>query len=508
MNKRPNLIYILGDDHRADYMANMGHPIIKTPNLDYMAENGVLFTSGYCTSPACTPSRTCHYLGQWERRHGVNFNSKNSVSAEAWNNSFPMVLKGEGYYLGWVGKNHIPAGEGGYNSGYFENEVFDYWYGNHGHSAFYVKERNSIYANAKYDTQIEVFEEGVMNFLDPCDDFLSSCETPLPQRPSDQPFCLCVTFNLPHGCGTENMEMRPSDDEIYKSAYRDRFNDFPLPKTYISTWDIRKPKVPKYVYSGDYIPQYDYVRSPHTLHERQVRTAQTVSGVDRFIGHLIEKLKQMNLHDNTIIVFSTDHGLHHGEHGLGGKCFLYEEDLHIPMIIYNPMLPDDKKGQSRDEFAVVPDLAPTVLDMMDIPIPDTMQGRSLKPLILGETKEWRSEFFAEQLYDGQNYPKSECIRTKQWKYIRYFPRTENPDEADKLYKDTQDDYEHFLLASLDGIIKPIYEELYHLSEDKNEEHNLADDEKYCDIKKDLKERLCELAWEARINRQATLTLGI
>ena len=83
MNDRPNLIYILGDDHRFEQQGHMGHPIVRTPHIDRLAREGVTFSNGFCTSPACTPSRTCHYLGQWERKHGINFNSGSSVAPAA-----------------------------------------------------------------------------------------------------------------------------------------------------------------------------------------------------------------------------------------------------------------------------------------------------------------------------------------------------------------------------------------------------------------------------------------
>ena len=136
----PNIIYILGDDQRADMLGCAGHPVLTTPHLDQLAKDGTRFTKAHCTSPLCTPSRACHYLGQWERQHGINFNSGTAVSPEAWQQSFPMLLKQAGYFTGWVGKNHVPVGEGGYASGVME-DVFDYWYGNHGHTGFYPKDR-------------------------------------------------------------------------------------------------------------------------------------------------------------------------------------------------------------------------------------------------------------------------------------------------------------------------------------------------------------------------------
>jgi arylsulfatase A-like enzyme len=476
---RPNVVYILGDDHRQEQLACRGNPVVRTPHLDALAGEGVLFTHAFCTSPACTPSRTGHYLGQWERRHGVNFNSYSAVAPAAWEQSFPQRLRAAGYWLGWVGKNHVPAGEGGYASPYFADS-FDYFYGNHGHSGFYPKEMAhigaEIYTNAAADTQVEIFSEGARNFLTPEKRFLDGCRRRLAQRDETKPFCLCVTFNLPHAQGTGTMELRPSDDEIYRSLYRDRFGEIPIPATYVPFRDLdpENRRLPRDVYSGHYLPSYDYVRDERVLRERRVREYQTITGMDRFVGELREELDRRGLGGNTVIVFSTDHGIHHGEHGLGGKCFLYEEDLRIPLIVYDPRLPAAARGQVRDECVAVPDFAPTVLELCGVAAPASMQGTSLVPLLRGERPPWREELFTEQLMDIQNYPRSESVRTREWKYIRYFKRTEDPRQAGRMFRGTLDNYNDCLVSSL-RLEQPVYEELYHLGEDPGEVTNLARD---------------------------------
>jgi arylsulfatase A-like enzyme len=509
--EQPNIIYILGDDHRVEQLGCMGHPILRTPNLDALAADGVLFTDAFCTSPACTPSRTSHYTGQWERRHGINFNSGSSLHPDAWDNSFPMRLKQAGYYLGWVGKNHVPVGSGrwGYDSGHLE-DVFNYWYGNHHHSGFYPKEQAmfgdaNIYGNAKADTQAEIFEEGVLNFLDPQEAFIAESSHPLPRRPKDQPFCLCVTFNLPHAHGTGNMQLRPTDDELYITEYRDRFEDVPLPSTYVPFGATHAARLPGEVYNGICLAEYDYVRTPQALRERRIREYQAITGMDRVLGNLREALEALGLADNTIIVFSTDHGIHHGEHGLGGKCLLYEEDIRIPLIIYDPRQDGDNSSQRRDELVAVPDLAPTMLDLCGLDIPDSMQGRSLAPLLAGEQPEWRQAIFTEQLMDIQNYPRSESVRTREWKYIRYFARTEDPSQADKLMKGTLDDYNACLSSTLTGE-QPIYEELFSLKNDPGETKNLATNPQYESELHELRAELHELAVEAKGDDAPPLTI--
>lgn len=510
-HRRPNVIYILGDDHRSEYLGCAGHEILKTPNLDQLAREGSRFSNAFCTSPLCTPSRASHYLGQWERRHGINFNSRSTLAPAAWMHSFPMRLKQEGYFTGWVGKNHVPAGPGGYEGGYLEN-TFDYWYGNHSHTGFYPKDSRwydcSLYANAAKDTQVEVFEEGAMNFLRPEKRFMDSAVRPLPRRPEDKPFCLCVTFNLPHGASTGMMQLRPTDDELYKSVYRDQADRFHPPHTYVSFEDAKdRPKIPRHVYNGHYIEQYNYVKTPELLRERQIRTCQTITGMDRMVGHLREELERLGLADNTIIVFSTDHGKMHGEHGIGGKSLLYEQCIRIPLIIYDPRIKPEQRGKLREEPVVVPDLAPTMMDLCGFDIPDTMQGTSLRPLLEDRHVPWREEVFTEQLMDIQNYPRHESIRTRDWKYIRYFKRTEDPAQEGKPFRGTLDNYIDCLTSPLRGE-QPIYEELYDLKNDPFEEHNLAGESAgraHLDM---LRARLLEHARAAKGDDSPPLTLPV
>ena len=109
---QPNVLVILTDDHRADYLGCQGHPIVKTPHIDRLAAEGVRFREAFVTSAACTPNRTCLLTGQYERKHGVTFGSASSLTEEAFAETYPMQLRQAGYYVGYVGKNHTPIGAG------------------------------------------------------------------------------------------------------------------------------------------------------------------------------------------------------------------------------------------------------------------------------------------------------------------------------------------------------------------------------------------------------------
>ncbi|MBL8176291.1 MAG: sulfatase-like hydrolase/transferase [Bryobacterales bacterium] len=458
---KPNVLFILTDDQRADYLGCMGHPIVKTPHIDALASRGTLFRNAFATSPICTPSRTCYLLGQWERKHGINFNSQSSVHPDAFALSYPALLRKAGYFTGYVGKNHTPVGAGGYTSGHIERQ-FDYWYGNHGHIQFYPKDRHPVYRNAKSATQPEVLLEGASGFLTPDDQFLAAGEF-LKRRPSGVPFALTLCFNLPHSASTNSMRQLPGDPALYRTAYRDQAGHLRLPETYVAANRIASPKIPRDVYSGQFIPSYSYVKTPETMREMQIRTCQTVTGIDNVAGSLIEQLRRLGLEQNTVILFASDHGLFHGEHGLGGKALLYEESIHIPMIVYDPRIASQVK-ESR-QFVVPADIAPTILSLCGERIPASMQGRPITPLLRGNHSGWRNDVFCENLFTDQEYPRVECVRDRDWKYIRYFRRFPQGGNTPYPYAETLD-------ASIRGE-QPVYEELFHLKEDPREQHNFA-----------------------------------
>jgi arylsulfatase A-like enzyme len=193
--------------------------------------------------------------------------------------------------------------------------------------------------------------------------------------------------------------------------------------------------------------------------ERTIRTMQTITGIDKLLGKLLKKLEEQGVADNTIIVFTSDHGLLHGEHGLGGKVLLYEPSIRIPLIVYDPRV---NIAVTRKELVALLDIAPTLLELTGLPVPREVQGKSLKPLIQGIDAKWRDVLFFENNMTIQHYPRMESVRTQRWKYIRYFDK--NKDQK----------YEDMLLASINGE-EPIYEELFDLRNDPVEYHNMVYD---------------------------------
>lgn len=466
----PNFVVILADDLRADFLGYAGHPIVETPNIDRLAKIGVVFHNAFATSPICTPSRTSLFTGQYERKHGVNFQSQSVLPEAAFSQSYPGLLRTAGYHVAYIGKNHTPMGSSaagsGYRSGLLES-AFDTWFGNHRHMGFYPKNQHNIYEPATADTQIEILGEGSEAYLTPAQSG-SPIETLLGSRPNDQPFAILINLNVPHSAGTRTMRQRETDDALYKTAYRDRIDAFALPETYLAADEIKTPKIPRYVYSGEYISSYDYVKTPDDLREQLVRTAQTVTGIDRLVGNLVANLEATGELDNTFIIFTSDHGIQLGEHGLGGKALLYEESVRIPMLIAAPKRYRLGEGNSIDELVALIDIAPTILDYAGIDIPTAMHGESMRSLINGTDDAWREEIFLENLYVGQNYPRIEAMRSERYKYIRYFDKAR------------EESYASSLRASHQGEA-PVYEEFYDLEIDPLEQTNLITSADYAEL---------------------------
>lgn len=507
--EQPNFVFILTDDQSYGYLGCTGNTVVQTPNIDELASKGVLFENAHVTSAICTPSRVSILLSQHERQHNVNFNSGTSVAPEAWAQSYPVVMRKAGYYTGWIGKNHAPIGEGGYGSQLME-ESFDYWYAGHGHLGFYPKDRHAIFKGAQEDTQLEILNEGVDDFLMTNERKLDGALHFLKARPQNQPFLLSINLNLPHGAGTQSMQLRETDDAIYRTLFRDRA--IPLPDNYVAKVNIDAPKLPvDLLRTEDRQQGYDYVDSPEKVREQLTREYQAMTGIDRLVGNLRTALAEAGLTENTVLIFTSDHGLFHGEQGLGGKALCYEETTHVPLIIFDPALPSKKRGKRSSALVQSIDIAPTMLARAQIAAPKSFRGKDLSKLVRGSKKEVREYLFTENLWSTKfGNPRCEAVQNKKWKYIRYYRNITFP--ASKLIATAKElginvnsmlypvhdpdiaIYRDYVEGPLSG--EPaVYEELYQLSEDPEELNNLIGQPKHTKVLEKLRK-----AWKREITK--------
>lgn len=473
----PNVIFIKTDDQRFDSLSLTGHPVTKTPNIDQLAKEGVFFENAFITSPICGPSRANFFTGQWERknRQGFTYVSRNFIPRKQFDDSWQMQLKQAGYFTGYIGKHHSQIGPIRERNQYMKESI-DFCYLKPGHLGFDLM-RHKEFQNLKNSAQIEGLFEATEAFMRPGKDkdyFFrnahASVKDFLTERDPDRPFALSVNFNLPHAASIGGMGKKRSDPEMYRSLYGDVQDQFEFPPGYPN---IQVP-LPDNVFRQDELMGYYHTTHRAKLLDKKTKMARAVTGIDIFVGNLRAQLEELDLADNTVIVFASDHGLLLGEHGLGGKTFLYEECIRIPLIFHSPLFTKKQRGKTIQKLVVGQDIPATILDLCGLPVPKSYQGKSMVPLIEGRRVPWRQDVFCENLFTDQGYPRMEAVRGTEWKYIRYFSK-EN--DRKKYLPD----------ASVEGE-QPIFEELFHLTSDPREQTNLAADPEHAAVLK--RQRQC------------------
>ncbi len=452
--RRPNILYIMADDQRFDTLGCTGNPVLKTPNIDRLAERGTSFTKAFAPSPICCISRVCVLTGQYARRHGMN-----DFSSQVPNlgKTYPGILRQNGYYTGFIGK----WGTDETNTNYFKRAAasFDFWGGSMGQSNYWherdchfvnnsgTTDRTDFFCDCPPDARGvagEAIRVGRKNIQDPIHQSIDviphKVEQFLAQRDPDKPFCLSVSLKAPHG---------PWDD--FADETRELFRSVPMPiKASVNVADAESR--PEFLKNSLMNPQRGskLVRDTalHGMLQTEMRKYyRLVAGIDLCMGKISASLKEYGVDENTVIIYTSDHGHFLGEHGFDGKWLLYEESAHIPMIICDPRRP--VAAQTSDELALLIDMAPTMLELAGINVPADMQGQSLLPQLANPEKPLREGFFMEHLYGhGPAAPmhieRSEGVRTRRWKYINYFEQS-GP-QAEELYDLEKDPLEMLNLS--------------------------------------------------------------
>jgi arylsulfatase A-like enzyme len=448
---RPNILYIMADDQRYDTLGCTGNPVLKTPNIDKLAERGTSFTQAFAPSPICSISRVCVLTGQYARRHDVNdFTTQIADLGK----TYPGILQQNGYYTGFIGK----WGTDENNKEYFQRvaSFFDFWGGSMGQSNYwherdchFVKnngttDRTEFHCDCPPDArgaEGEQIRVGRNNIKDPIhqdvDVIPLKVEQFLSQRDKEKPFCLSISLKGPHG---------PWADYADEVKLLFRGVDMPV-KASVNLEDAKS--------RPDFLKESlmnssrgaRLVREPDFLQDEIRQYYRLVAGIDICMGKIIASLKEHGVDENTLIIYTSDHGHFLGEHGFDGKWLLYEESAHIPMILYDPRNPVQAKTSS--ELALLIDMAPTMLDLAGVNIPGDMQGKSLVPQTANPSAPLRDAFFMEHLYGHGPQPpthieRSEGVRTRRWKYINYFEQ-DGP-QAEELYDLEKDPLEMHTLA--------------------------------------------------------------
>jgi len=438
---RPNIIFLLTDDQRDNSFGAMGHPFVKTPNVDRLLRQSVRFSNTYIAEPTCSPSRVALFTGMHERVNGIGFTSSYQLTQSQWRRSYPALLRKAGYYTGFVGKFGVEY----YTFRGKAAREFDFWRAHDGWTRFFPKDSRSPsctpYHEAKEDVITFIMGEYIAEFLD--------------SLPKDKPFCLSVSFNVPHGSQTTSMypDYRDWHRMTRPANENPKLKGSPFYDTLYRDIDIRIPDetatdpyrfIPKSIMDQDMGRRtqtypYDYTRP--TCLEHHIRYYQTITGLDHVIGGMLADLDRRHLATNTVIIYASDHGLLMGEYGMGGKALLYDLASKIPCFVFDPGLPADLRGRRIEELASSLDLTKTILDYARVAAPAFMTGESLRPLVEGRKVPWREELFLENLYTGRDTPFQEGIRFGKWKYIRMYDGKTGYAESDVDFSGRKPDFE-------------------------------------------------------------------
>ncbi len=419
--QRPNILFFFTDQQRADTAGCYGNSLGLTPNLDALAQEGVRFDLACTAQPVCGPARALLQTGLYPTVTGC---FRNGIPLPLDARTIAHELSDAGYEVGYIGKWHL-AGRGRYEPQWVPQErrggYKDYWLG-----ADLLEFSSSPYGGGYYDAD---------NQFVPFQGFRVDAQTDhvleyLRTRDGQRPFFLFLSYLEPHHQNNLGRYVAPK-------GYRERYEEYPIPG------DLAP------FHGGDWqknLPDYYGI----------------CANIDENLGRVRAEIERLGLADNTVILYTSDHGSHFCTRNAEYKRSCHEGSIRIPMVACGPGLRG--KGVVR-ELVSLADIPPTILDLAGIPAPEQYQGRSLLPLVKGEAQDWPDDVFV-QISESQV---GRAIRTARWKYSVYAPHKDgNRDAASGVYEEQY---------------------LYDLEQDPYEWHNLVGDPAYRAVADELCERL-------------------
>lgn len=412
---RPNIVFILIDDLRWDELGIAGHPFIETPNIDRIGREGATFRNAFVTTPLCSPSRAGFLTGQYAHTHGITDNVNRSAASHRLV-TFPRLLHDSGYETAFIGKWHMGNDD-------TPRPGFDRWVSFKGQGTYLDPEINEDGKSVKPAGYIT--------------DILTGYAVEFIRRRHEKPFLVYLAHKAIHPEVTQNndgsVNLADSEKFIPAERHKDLYAGKAIPRRRSYGRVLEgKPALQRRI-AG--LPPLGAATA--TRDEAILGRQRSLAAIEDGVGEMLKALGETGQLDNTVIVFASDNGYFYGEHGLSVERRLaYEESIRIPLLVRYPKI--IKARTVRDEFALNIDLAPTLLEMAGVSVPEAMQGRSLVPLLEGKRPAWRKSFLIEY-YSDTVFPRIlkmgyKAVRNERWKYIHYL-ELEGMDELYDLESD-------------------------------------------------------------------------
>lgn len=445
---RPNILYIMADDHAAHAISAYGSRVNQTPHIDRLAREGVRFDRVFAVNSICTPSRATILTGKYSHLNGCPVFNR-------FDGSQPTVakyLQAAGYYTGMIGKWHLGS----------EPTGFDHWI---------ILPGQGAYHNPAF-----LVPEGRTNFTGYVTDIITDLSIEfLQNRPKDKPFFLMCHHKAPHRNWQPN--------EKYKAEFANK--QIPEPPTLRDDYATRtdairecKQKIlpditdrdtkgpPPAGLEGDALLRWKYQRYMQDY-------LACIQSLDDNVGRLLDYLDKAGLATNTVVIYTSDQGFFLGDHGLYDKRFMYEESIKMPFLVRWPGVA--KPGSTQAAMGINTDFAPTFMDMAGLAVPADMQGRSLVPLIKGERPaDWRTSWYYRYYHDpGDHNTRAHYgVRTETHKLIYFWKKDQwecydlvnDPQELHNIYNDP---------AAAETVAK-LKAELYRLKKELRDDDQFAE----------------------------------
>ena len=468
-NRPPNILWICTDQQRFDSLGCYGNDFVKTPNIDRLAERGVLFENAFAQSPVCTPSRASFLTGRYPRTTRCRQNGQTIPADER---LLPRLLKDSADYVnGLSGKLHLsyckPTSlsgtehriDDGYDEFHWSHHPGPDWPSNQ--YTHWLYEKGVTYKTAPYNGSMLVKEGMPAEYHQTTWCAERAIAFMRASAPFDKSWLFSVNMFDPHHAFDPPVE--------YLQRYLDKLEAIPLPSYVDGELADRSPfqrmdhESPYNGLHGDFPAFYDMAESDHRL----VRAAYwaMIDLIDEQVGRMLDVLEETGQVENTIVIFMSDHGEMLGDHGMYLKGpYFYEEAVHVPLIVSMPGT--IAEGIRRSELVELVDIAPTLMAAGGLPIYAGMQGRSFLPLLTdmsGTPQPYRDDVYCEY-YNAMPFhsdPKAHAtmVRTERYKLVK--------------------------MHGVDG------NELYDLQADPGEHTNLWDSSDHVGVKLDMFQRLCD-----------------
>ena len=441
----PNIIIIISDDHAYQTISAYGSKLMKTPNIDRIANEGALFNKAYITNSICGPSRAVLLTGKYSHKNGFKDNETSNFNAGQ--DLFVKQLQANGYQTAWIGKYHLGT----------QPQGFDFWQVFPGQGSYYNPDMLMMDGSTK---RIEGYAANITEDI---------AEEWLDHRDTGKPFCLIIGHKSTHRTWIpDTTDMGMFDDvtfplpvnfyDDYQGRAAAKVQDMTIAKTMILGYDLkmlppdnkessitRMNATQRARFDAYYQPIYANFKSRNLSgnaltewkYQRYMKDyLSTAASLDRNIGRTLDYLDQHQLTNNTIVMYLSDQGFYMGEHGWFDKRFMYEESFRTPMMIRYPGV--IQPGTKLNDYVMNLDIAPTCLDAAGVAIPKAIQGKSFLPLLTGKNVKAREAMYYHYYENGEHSVSPHFgVQTKSYKLIRFYKRV-NSWELYNLQKDPHD----------------------------------------------------------------------